>query len=165
VPLLAAGLATAWWWFWSEPVRFPGDGAGGFSIGNAVAGQPVAVGGLHLCLDGAETAVIEQITVDGGGLTVTDFTVRRMPTLPATGPGTGQEQPLPSTGDGGRTIGGQCADGVGSEIDVWVTKATSATARTDVLAVHWSSGIRSGTVETPVRVVLCEGEETADPNC
>jgi hypothetical protein len=165
VLVLAAGLAAAWWSFWTSPVVLPGEGSFGVTVHSSLAEKPYTAGSFSLCLDGVETATIDDVTVDSGGLIVTAFAARPQPKPPALGLGYTQ-QTLESTGFGtNRTITGQCEDGPGSEIGVEVIKATPATARTDGLFVHWSSGLRSGTVRVPLEYVLCDPGDTADPDC
>ena len=164
-PFLAAVLAAAWWFFWTSPVTYPGDGEFGVIVSSASAEKPYTAGSFSLCLDGVESATVDAVTVDDGGLIVTAFAVRQQPEPPAMGLGFTQ-QTLTSTGFGtGRTITGQCGEGQGSEIGVEVIKPTTATARTDVLFVHWTAGLRSGTVQVPMHYVLCEHDGSADPDC
>jgi hypothetical protein len=164
VVVVAVAVGGWWWLFRSGAVRFPGEGSFGITVPAATAG-PYTAGSMTLCLEGVDSAVVDEVTVDDGGLAVTDFAVRPRTEWPQLGLGTTQ-QALRSTGFGdGRTITGRCADHAGSELGVELTKPTSATARTDVLVVHWSSGIRSGTVEVPMHLVLCAGEPESNPEC
>ena len=165
LPLLAAGVATVWWFFWTSPVRLPGDGGFGIVVGSNTSGQPYSVGSIPLCLDGAETAVVDSVGVDDGGLHVADFAVRPAPEPPRMALGSAP-QSLRSTGfAAGRTITEPCDGGNWSELGVEFDLSTSATARTDVLEVRWSAGIRSGTLLVPMQFVLCGSEDTLDPDC
>jgi hypothetical protein len=163
--VVAAVVVAAWWFFWTTPVRMPGAGGGfGIAIGSTVAGRPYSVGSIPLCLDGVGSAVIDSVTVDDGGLRVTDFAVRPRREWPQMGLGSA-EQSLRATGFGSdRTITVSC-DGGFAELGVEFRKSGEATARTDVLEVHWSAGIRSGTVEVPLHFVLCGDEDPVAPAC
>ena len=46
-----------------------------------------------------------------------------------------------------------------------VTRSGPATARADGLLVHWSSGLRSGTVRIDAHLVLCTEADTSATPC
>ena len=60
----------------------------------------------------AATAVVEDVTVNRGGLTVTDFAVRPRPGPPALGFGSGAQRAPADSGFGdARSFSAQCDDG------------------------------------------------------
>jgi hypothetical protein len=162
--VVAAAVAAAWWFFWTSPVQITGEGGFGIIVHSAVSGQPYSIGSIPLCEDDP-SAVVDSVEVDDGGLRVTDFAVRARPEPPRLALGS-LPQSLQSTGFGrDRAVTAPCDGESWSELGVEFQKATSATARTDVLLVHWSAGIRSGTVEVPMQLVLCAEGDDIDPDC
>lgn len=150
--ILVAGAAGAWWLFWSVPVVSTGGFGVGFS--DAEPGEPYSIGMGFLCLDGAGSAVIEDVTVDPAGLTVVDFAVRPRPEPPALALGTEQTH-LADTGFGDvRSFSGQCDDGAYTELAVEVT-AVAGPASTRDVDLHWRAGVRSGVLTVPISITLC----------
>jgi hypothetical protein len=66
---------------------------------------------------------------------------------------------------GGRTVRARCADKDYTELAVELTRSAGGTAHADGLVVHWSSGLRSGTVRIPGQFVLCDAATTDAPEC
>ena len=64
-----------------------------------------------------------------------------------------------------RTIHGRCEDAASTEVAVELTRPTRRTARADGLLIHWSSGIRSGTLRIPGHFVLCAEPDTSSDGC
>jgi hypothetical protein len=168
VVLLVAGAAV-WWSFWSARAVWPGDGAFGISVPSTEEDRVFAFGSMSICLEGVDSAVIEGVEVEAGNASVTDFGVRPHPEPADDGIVTvlgSQAGHLADTGlRGGRSLRSRCGDASRDELGIEVTRAGPGTARADGLLVHWSSGIRSGTVRIPAHFVLCAGRDTSAPSC
>jgi hypothetical protein len=153
VVLVVLGYAV-WWLVWSSPI----EGASGFGISrhDSEPGEVYSITVAEtLCLDGAERAVVEDVTVDPAGLTVTDFAARLRPEAPDTG-FLGANGPLRGQGSGwGDAIEAQCHRGEYSEVAIELTRGVLGPAHTEVVNIHWSAGVRSGVLTLPVQVTLC----------
>jgi hypothetical protein len=165
--LLVVGAGT--WWFSSARLVSPGDGSFGIGIPAEGARVTWSFGSLMLCLEGVDSARVESVQVESGGLRVTDFAVRPEPQPGPDGItllfGT-EPTPLAATDFGGdRTVHGRCADQDYTELAVELTRSTGGTAYADGLLVDWSAGLRSGTVRIPGQIVLCAAAAIDAPEC
>lgn len=157
VALLVA-LGSAWWFFWSSPVRNT-FGAFGISYDRSMPGSPLSHGIAHLCLDGAERATVDDVVADPTGLTVVNFAVRPLPPAPEPGLGSA-DVPLRELGfRGDRSFAASCAAGDVVELGVELVRGEFAPSYTDGFDVHWTAGVRSGVLRVPVRVALCTPQE------
>jgi len=167
VALLSVGAGT--WWFSSARLVSPGDGS--FGIGIPAEGErgTWTFGSLMLCLEGVDSAVVESVEVESGGLRVTDFAVRPEPQPGRDGITLlfgAEPTPLAATDLGGdRTVHGRCADQDYTELAVELTRSTGGTAYADGLLVDWSAGLRSGTVRISGQIVLCAATVIDAPEC
>jgi hypothetical protein len=158
--VLVTGLAAAWWFFWTTPVVYPGGF--GATISGAEPGGRYAIGLDGLCLDGPERAVIDDVTVDGVGLVVTDFAVRERSMTSTVGPGAGPGESADTDGGDGRGFSGQCDDGAKTELTVELSLAGDGPAHAETVDLHWTAGLRSGVLRTPVTVTLCPTGDTSE---
>jgi hypothetical protein len=176
LPWAAAGIAVVlvigagtWWFSWSARLVWPGDGS--FGIGEPAEGGQATwtFGGLSVCLQGVDSAVVESVEVESGGLRVTDFAVRATPQPGRDGVTMlfgAEPAPLNATDFGGdRNVHGRCADEGYTELAVELTRPTGGTAYADGLLVDWSAGVRSGTLRIPGRFALCDAASSATPTC
>jgi hypothetical protein len=173
---LVAAMALGWLLFRPDVgllrddhgVSQPGgpDDQGSFGMGmtSIAAGTYSIAGAIVVCLRaGVERAVIDEVTVESGGLIVTGVAVR--PVRRGTVDG-GPYGTLSDLGfSPGRTVTGQCADERYSDVGVQFAKPTAATARADGLVLHWHAGSRSGETRVQMHVVLCEGADLSVPEC
>jgi hypothetical protein len=167
VLVLAGG--GAWWLLGSARVVWPGEGS--FGIGVAAGGDRDVwtFGAMSLCLEGVDAAVVDAVEVESGRALVTDFAVRAPlpPDDEGISYGFGSEPVrLADSGFGaGRTIRGRCDDGQHAELAVELTRPAQGTARAEGLFVHWSAGLRSGTVRVPATFALCDAPDGAGAEC
>ena len=155
--LLVVGYAL-WWLVWSTPIR----DSGGYGVGftDVEPGESRTIGLPPLCLDGAESAVIDDVTVDPAGLTVVDFAVR--PADPHEGFG-GFPGSIRDSGFGGsRAFTDQCAGGDHAEVAVELVRGVNGPALTEHVYLHWSAGVRSGVIALPMGAALCLDGEVND---
>ena len=160
--LATAVLAVAgyglWWLVWSTPIR----DSGGYGVGmnDVEPGESRTIGLTPLCLDGAGSAVIDDVTVDPAGLTVLDFAVRHADPHEGFGgfPGSIRESGFV----GSRSFSEQCANGDHAEVAVELVRGVNGPALTDHVYVHWSAGVRSGVLALPVQAALCLDGEVND---
>jgi hypothetical protein len=154
VVLVLAGYGL-WWLAWSTPLR----ASGGYGVGfdDVEPGDSRTLGIGPLCLDGAGSAVIEDVTVDPAGLTVVDFAVRHADLHKGFG---GFPGSLRASGFGGsRTVTDQCDSGDNAEVAVELVRGVNGPAFTEHVDLHWSAGVRSGVLSLPVSAALClDGE-------
>jgi hypothetical protein len=158
--VLVAGLAAAWWFFWTTPVVYPGGFGVTFSDSDPGGQYAIALDGL--CLDGPERAVIDGVTVDRAGLVVTDFAVRERPVPAMVGPGTGPGGLADTEGGDPRGFSGQCDDGAKTELTVELSWDGIGHAHTETVDVHWTAGLRSGVLRAPVTVAVCPMGDTSE---
>jgi hypothetical protein len=114
-----------------------------------------------LCLDGPEQAVIDDVTVDRVGLVVVDYALRERPVPPEMRPGSGpgglDDTELGDT----HSFSGQCDDGARAELTVELSWDGIGPAHAETVDVHWTAGLRSGVLRTPVTVTVCPtGDDT-----
>ena len=158
--LPAVLVPAAWWLVYSSPVR---DTFGGYALSHpeSAPGEPFSVGIAHLCLDGADSATVDAVTVDPTGLTVVDFAVRPVPPDRRSALASA-EVPLREQGfSGDRRLTLPCGAGDGAELAVELQRGELTPAWTEGFDVHWSAGLRSGVLRVPVQVALCSAQDAA----
>jgi hypothetical protein len=161
VTVLVVVAAAAWWLFWSSPVV--SEGGFGVTMHDVQPGRPYLVTVETLCLDGADSAVVDDVTVDRAGLTVGAFAVRPRPEPPALGLGSGAQSSLADIGFGdARSLSGQCDDESYTELAVELSRDDAGPAHTKSVDVHWSAGLRSGVLSIPVSVTLCSAGDATE---
>lgn len=159
--LLAVLVPVGWWVLGSSPLRNTFGGFGVSHLGSA-PGVSFSVGIAHLCLDGADSATVDAVTVDPTGLTVVDFAVRPVPSGRSSALSSAESslRELGFTGDRRLTL--PCGAGDGAELAVEIERGELSPAWTEGFDVHWSAGLRSGVLRVPVQVALCSPQE-AEP--
>jgi hypothetical protein len=170
--VLMAGLAAAWWMFWSARLAWPSDDGGSFGVSVPATddGRSWTFAESVVCLEGIDAVVVDDVEVAAGEARVTDFAARPLPEPDAEGvvmgfgsrPGTLASSDF---GSHGRRIEGRCEDEAYTEVAVEISRSTLGTARADGLLVHWSAGIRSGTLHVPGHFVLCAEPDTSAESC
>jgi hypothetical protein len=163
-------LARRRWLPSAAVATVPGDGSFGIDVPAQGGKVGWSFGSMMLCLDGVDSAAVESVEVQSGGLRVTDFAVRPEPNPGRDGVTLlfGSEPRALAATDfgGGRTVRGRCADEDYTELAVELSRPAGGTAHADGLVVHWSSGgLRSGTVRIPGQFVLCDAATTDAPDC
>ncbi len=156
--VLAVAGYGLWWLVWSTPIR----DYGGYGVGihDVEPGEPQTIAVGPFCLDGADAAVVDDVTVDPAGLTVRGFAVRHADPHEYFG---GFPGSLRDSGFGGsRTFTDQCDRGDHAEAAVEIVRGVNGPAMTDHVFVHWSAGVRSGVLALPVQAALCLDGEVND---
>jgi hypothetical protein len=171
--ILVAGLAAAWWVFWSARLTWPTEDLGGvfgISVPSTDGSRSWTFAESVVCLEGVDSAVVDSIEVGQGNARVTDFAVRPRPALDQEGvvmlfgsrPGPLWQNDF---GPPDRTIDGRCAGEAYTEVAVELTRPTQETARADGLLIHWSAGIRRGTLLVPGHFVVCTESDVSAESC
>ncbi|MCV2394102.1 hypothetical protein OEB99_07275 [Actinotalea sp. M2MS4P-6] len=138
-------------------VRWP-HGAGdwsGVGTDDVAPGDPVTLGGLVLCVDGAQTGEVLAVRApEGSAVDVTAFTTRPQDRYEMYG---GDRIALEDTGipTGVGAVSTPCGAELGTELIVEVRSDGAAVARAGMLLVDYRVGSARGTTEVGFGVALC----------
>lgn len=124
-------------------------------------GDPVTLGALVLCVEGADEGTVVGVrTPEGSRVVVTDFTLRPQDALEMFG---GDRVALADTGIpvGGRVVDTSCGEELGTELVVEVTYEGPGSANASTLVVDYLVDGEPGSVPIGFGIGLCPpGAET-----
>ena len=127
----------------------------GLATADVPLGQPVTLGAIVLCVEGAETGEVLAVRpLDGSGIDITAFTLRPQDEWEMYG---GDRVSLTQTGieTGVTRVAAPCGGDLGTELIVEVRRTSGEAASTSGLVIDYQVGNRSGSTQIDYGVMLC----------